>query len=52
MGLVNNGNCEMEASIALVSDNENSNCGWLETENGKFQKRSHTVSYIRTLENN
>ncbi|KAI0213954.1 hypothetical protein LSAT2_000959 [Lamellibrachia satsuma] len=47
MGLVNNGNCEMEATIALVSDNENSNCGWLETENGKFQKRSHTADDSR-----
>ncbi|KAI0225359.1 hypothetical protein LSAT2_023805 [Lamellibrachia satsuma] len=38
MGLVNNGNCEMEPTISLVSGGPGYNCGQLITEDGYFMK--------------
>ncbi|KAI0213953.1 hypothetical protein LSAT2_000958 [Lamellibrachia satsuma] len=38
MGLVNNGNCEVESTISLVSGGPGYNCGVLITEGGSFIK--------------
>ena len=47
MGLVNNGNCKVEPTIALMSE-QNISIGRLETEQSQFYMAGYRVSYSVT----